>query len=106
MVIRLHKYPNSPIWAKIFIKRDRFLGKFKKGPPHIGEYDKNDILEEGDRLVVLQQKPSGLYKKRIQIQIPKYKSGKIRKYISKNRIPFIYLVILYYISFGNILNEY
>ena len=24
----------------MFIKRDRFLGKFKKGPPHIGEYDK------------------------------------------------------------------
>ena len=31
---------NSPIWAKIFIKRVRFLGKFKKGPPHIGEYEK------------------------------------------------------------------
>ena len=26
--------------AKMFIKRDRFLGKFKKDPPHIGEYDK------------------------------------------------------------------
>ena len=26
--------------AKMFIKRDRFLGKFKKGPPHIGEYEK------------------------------------------------------------------
>ena len=24
----------------MFIKRDRFLGKFKKGPPHIGEYEK------------------------------------------------------------------
>ena len=31
---------NSHIWAKMFIKWDRFLGKFKKGPPRIGEYDK------------------------------------------------------------------
>ena len=31
---------NSPIWAKMCIKRDRFLGKFKEGPPHIGEYNK------------------------------------------------------------------
>ena len=41
---------NSPMWAKMFIKWNRFLGKFKKGPPHIGEYDKSDILEEVDRL--------------------------------------------------------
>ena len=32
---------NSPIWAKIFIKRGKILGKFKKGPPHIGEYEEN-----------------------------------------------------------------
>ena len=32
---------NSHIWAKILIKWDRFLGKFKKGPPHIGEYKEN-----------------------------------------------------------------
>ena len=25
---------------KYFIKWDRFRGKFKKGPPHIGEYNK------------------------------------------------------------------
>ena len=43
---------NSPIWAKMFIKRVRFLGKFKKGPPHIGEYIKNDIFSEENRLFV------------------------------------------------------
>ena len=31
-------------------KWDRFLGKFKKGPPHIGEYEKKCILEEANRL--------------------------------------------------------
>ena len=41
---------NSPIWAKMFIKWDRFLGKFKKGPPHIGEYDKSDILENSNKV--------------------------------------------------------
>ena len=41
-------WTNSPIWAKIFYKRDRFLGKFKKGPPHIGEYEKKCIFGEVD----------------------------------------------------------
>ena len=40
LVEKLHRL-NSPIWAKMFIKWDRFLGKFKKGPPHIGEYEEN-----------------------------------------------------------------
>ena len=30
---------NSHTGANVY-KRDRFLGKFKKGPPHIGEYEK------------------------------------------------------------------
>ena len=38
---------NSPIWAKMFIKRDRFLGKFKEGPRHIGEYDKKVHFQGG-----------------------------------------------------------
>ena len=31
----------------MFIKRDRFLGKFKKGPPHIGEYEKKVHFQGG-----------------------------------------------------------
>ena len=31
---------NSHIWGENVYKRDRFLGKFKKGPRHIGEYEK------------------------------------------------------------------
>ena len=40
----------------MFIKWDRFLGKFKKGPPHIGEYDKSDILEESNKVWLLHNK--------------------------------------------------
>ena len=31
---------NSHTWAKMFIKWGKISRKFKKGPPHIGEYDK------------------------------------------------------------------
>ena len=42
------------------IKRDRFLGKFKKGPPHIGEYDKkSDILQEANRSAVKDKQHPG-----------------------------------------------
>ena len=47
---------NSPIWAKMFIKWDRFLGKFKKGPPHIGEYDKKVHFGGGRSPMVKQQR--------------------------------------------------
>ena len=43
--------------AKMFIKRDRFLGKFKKGPPHIGEYDKKCILEESNKVWLTYDQP-------------------------------------------------
>ena len=49
-------------------KRDRFLGKFKKGPPHIGEYDKNDILEEVDLTVVRIKTPSVMLKRHLNTQ--------------------------------------
>ena len=38
---------NSHTWARMFIKWDRFLGKFKKGPRHIGEYDKKVHFQGG-----------------------------------------------------------
>ena len=50
---------NSPIWAKMFIKWDRFLGKFKKGPPHIGEYDKKVHFSGGRSPLVISRKLTG-----------------------------------------------
>ena len=32
---------NSHIWGENVYKRDKILGKFKKDPPHIGEYEKS-----------------------------------------------------------------
>ena len=37
----------------MFIKRDRFLGKFKKGPPHIGEYEKKVHFQGGKSPMVV-----------------------------------------------------
>ena len=57
----------------MFIKRDRFLGKFKKGPPHIGEYEKNDIFSEENRLVCCLTATPGEHKHNIK---RKYKIAK------------------------------
>ena len=43
---------NSPIWGENVYKRDRFLGKFKKGPPHIGEYEKKVHFQGGQSPMV------------------------------------------------------
>ena len=57
----------------MFIKRDRFLGKFKKGTPHIGEYEKNDIFSEEIRLVCCLTATPGEHKHNIK---RKYKIAK------------------------------
>ena len=58
---------NSHTWAKIYKKRDRFLGKFKKDPPRIGEYDKNDILRKSNRSSAFNQAHPSQYKNIIKI---------------------------------------
>ena len=44
---------------KMFIKWDRFLGKFKKDPPHIGEYDKKVHFSGGRSPLVISRKLTG-----------------------------------------------
>ena len=92
---------------KCLYKRDRFLGKFKKGPPHIGEYEKKVHFRGGKSPMV-----NYLFTYEL-IQVHNINTNtKIQKYEKyentsrKNKILFIYLVILYYIRCGNILNEY
>ena len=66
----------------MFIKWDRFLGKFKKGPPHIGEYEKKVHLEEVDRLWLY----GTYYSAHIRIQYKyKYKNTKYEKYENTSR---------------------
>ena len=57
MAIGLHKIylENSHIWGENVYKRDRFLGKFKKGPPHIGEYEKKCTFWGGKSPFVVRQ---------------------------------------------------
>ena len=51
------KYPKIHIYgAKMFIKRDKILGKFKKGPPHIGEYERKVHFGGGRSPMVKQQR--------------------------------------------------
>ena len=72
----------------MFIKRDRFLGKFKKGPPHIGEYDKKVHFSGGrSPMVYSHNTPRGTqtqYKYKIYIKSKVIKSSKNTK-IRKNR---------------------
>ena len=63
----------------MFIKWDRFLGKFKKGPPHIGEYEKKVHFRGGRSPMVLHVQQNTEYKYIIQIQIPKYENTKNTK---------------------------
>ena len=74
---------NSHTWAKMCIKRDRFLGKFKKGPPHIGEYEKKVHFQGGRCNDGLSRHNPSEYKNIIKYKYQNTKIRKIRKYISK-----------------------
>ena len=71
----------------MFIKRDRFLGKFKKGPPHIGEYNKNDIFSEENRLWFITTLPHAVY------EYEKYENTS-----RKNKILLLFYAFYIYIS--------
>ena len=81
----------------MFIKWDRFLGKFKKDPPHIGEYDKKSAFRGGRQGMVLPLR-SQAHTIRIQYKY-KYKNTKYEKYENtsrKNKI-LLYILIFYII---------
>ena len=84
----------------MFIKWDRFLGKFKKDPPHIGEYIKKHILEEVDHLWFYMYQSA----RHIRTQYKyKYKNIKYEKYENTSRKNKILLYILiFYIILGSV----
>ena len=63
----------------MFIKWDRFLGKFKKGPPHIGEYEKKVHFRGGRQGMVLHYIAPKASTDTIQIQIQNTKNTKNTK---------------------------
>ena len=81
---------------KMFIKWDRFLGKFKKDPPHIGEYEKKVHFQGGKSPMVshynVQYDTYG-YNTNTNTKYEKYE--KYENTSRKNKILFIYL--LFYI---------
>ena len=85
----------------MFIKRDRFLGKFKKGPPHIGEYEKKVHFQGGKSPMVLRYDTSyGHIRTKYKY---KYKNIKYEKYENTSRKNKILLYILiFYIVLGSV----
>ena len=79
----------------MFIKWDRFLGKFKKDPPHIGEYEKKVHFRGGRSPMVLHYAPISTYKNILQIQIQNTKNTKNTK-IHLEKIRY-FLYICYFI---------
>ena len=63
----------------MFIKWDRFLGKFKKGPPHIGEYEKKVHFRGGRSPMVSTYEYITIHTDTIQIQIQNTKNTKNTK---------------------------
>ena len=79
----------------MFIKRDRFLGKFKKDPPHIGEYIKNDIFSEENRLwFYTYDTTRGIRIRKIRKYNTNTKILKYEKYENTSRKNKILLIIL------------
>ena len=92
------KYPQFTYMGENVYKMDRFLGKFRKGPPHIGEYNKKWHFTgvECESPTAVGQHPS--HHQRIPYKIPK-----ILKYIllsiSSHFIHFISFYLILLISF-------
>ena len=84
----------------MFIKWDRFLGKFKKGPPHIGEYEKKVHFRGGRSPMVLHYALITEYKYIIQIQIQNTKYEKYENTSRKNKI--LLYIWSFYIILGTV----
>ena len=68
----------------MFIKWGKISRKFKKDPPHIGEYDKKVHFGGGRSIVHLNDKPFRTYKNIIKNSILKYLNRKKQyKYYNK-----------------------
>ena len=84
----------------MFIKRDRFLGKFKEGPPHIGEYDKKVHFGGGRSPMVITNNKVEHIRSEYKY---KYQNIKAEKYENTSRkIGSLLYIWLFYIILGSV----